>query len=135
MSLTQFATVAVARSHLKDVLDASALGLTTTIQREDQRFAVVEAERLRLALAEAVTPDTQLVAEAGGWSAFLPGLPIGASGRTSAEALEDLVTALREYAADWNDHLRLAPNHAHHWALVQVVDLSTDDQLINWLTA
>ena len=48
-------------------------------------------------------------------------------------ALADLVVALREYAQDWNDHLRTAPNHHQHWALVTLVELSDDTQLLEWL--
>lgn len=40
--------------------------------------------------------------------------------------------SLREYAEDWEDHLKDAPNHADAWALVQLVKLSTDDELRDW---
>ena len=43
------------------------------------------------------------------------------------------VLALREYAEDWVDRLFVAPNHAGHWGLVQLVALSDDEQLATWL--
>ena len=30
--------------------------------------------------------------------------------------------------------LHAAPNHRENWALVQLIDLSTDEQLTAWLT-
>ena len=53
--------------------------------------------------------------------------------RTFDEAIDDLVQAAREYAEDWNDHLLLAPNHRGNWGLVQLVELSTVEQLRNWV--
>ena len=48
-------------------------------------------------------------------------------------ALDDLVDALRDYAADWNDHLHIAANHEANWAVAALVELSTDEQLRSWL--
>ena len=75
----------------------------------------------------------QVVAEAGGWSAFVPGVPIAAGGATYEEAVTELVHALREYAEDWQQHLRHASNHQGNRVLVQVVSVSTDEQLRAWL--
>lgn len=50
------------------------------------------------------------------------------------DALTDFVDALRDYAEDSEDHLHAAPNHRENWALVQLIDLSTDQQLAAWLT-
>jgi hypothetical protein len=44
-----------------------------------------------------------------------------------------MVDALREYAEDWQDHLLDAPNHRENWGLVQLISLSDDDQLREWL--
>jgi hypothetical protein len=92
------------------------------------------ADRLRATLATLVTHEASLVAEAGGWSAVVPGLPISGSGSTLDDAVDDLLVALREYADDWNDHLSGAPNHRDSWGLVQLVDLSDDAALRVWLS-
>jgi predicted RNase H-like HicB family nuclease len=97
------------------------------------RAAIVDADRLREALADAVAFRPQVVAEADGWSVFLPGLPVAADGSTFDEAVDEMVDALREYAADWESRLRLAPNHANAWPLIQLVALSDDAQLRSWL--
>ncbi|WP_431927398.1 hypothetical protein [Nonomuraea jabiensis] len=44
-----------------------------------------------------------------------------------------MVDALREYAEDWQDRLLDAPNHRENWGLVQLISLSDDDQLREWL--
>lgn len=128
-----FDTVTEAREHLRDLLDAAEAGIPATVRRHGSRAAVVDAERLRHFLSSLRPAQAQAVPEAGGWSIMLPGLPLAADGATFDEALDDLVEVLREYAADWRDHLRHAPNHADNWALVQIIDLSIDDQLKEWL--
>jgi predicted RNase H-like HicB family nuclease len=122
-----------ARAHLKDLLDAAERGRTATIRRDAGRTAVVEVERLRSTLATLGGQRAQVVAEAGGWSVFIPGVPVAADGATFDEAIDEMVVALREYAEDWQDRLLDAPNHRNNWALVQLIDLSDDDQLRDWL--
>jgi hypothetical protein len=74
------------------------------------------------------------VSEAGGWSVFLPGTPLAADGERLDEAVDEMVVAMREYAEDWESRLADVPNHRDHWALVQLVSLSEDDELRAWLT-
>lgn len=122
-----------ARTHLKDLLDAAEQGCTATVRRDSSISVVVDAERLRHYLA-AVTPSrAEVVAEAGGWSVFIPGLPVAADGVGFDEAITEMVDALREYATDWQERLREAPNHRDNWGLVQLISLSADEQLRNWL--
>ena len=85
------------------------------------------------ALTRLIPSPVQMVAEDGGWSAVLPGLPIAADGPTFAAAVDDCLVALREYAEDWNDHLLAAPNHVDYWGLVQLIELSSPEQLRAWL--
>ena len=134
ISHTRFGSYSEARARFKDLLDAAALGRTATVDRDHQRAAIVDAERFRALLTSKVS-GCVLVAEAGRWSAFIPGLPAAVDGATFDEAIDEMVMALREYAADWEDRLRLAPNHVQHWATVQLINLSSDAELANWLTA
>jgi hypothetical protein len=69
------------------------------------------------------------VAEGDGWSVYLPG--IAADGAT----VEEMIDALRDYAEAWTERLRLAPNHADNWGLVQIITLASDGQLRDWLLA
>jgi hypothetical protein len=128
-----FASFTLARAQLRKVLDAAEDGAVTRIDRDDTHFVVLNADLLRRSLMVARPANAVVVAEAGGFSAFLPGTPIAGVGETLAETLDDLVDALRDYAEDWNDHLRTAPNHRGNLLLVTLVDTSSDDELRTWL--
>jgi predicted RNase H-like HicB family nuclease len=126
--------VAEGRAHLRELLDAAARGVPAGLRRDRTGFVIVDATRLRQLLATR-SRCAEAVAEAGGWSIFIPDIPIAADGATLDEAVDDMVVALREYAADWVDRLSTAPNHRDNWWLVQLVELSSDEELADWLTA
>jgi predicted RNase H-like HicB family nuclease len=133
MSAVHYESYTEARTHLKDLLDAAGEGRVATVRRDAGRAAVVDVERLRHYLSLVCPSKAQVVAEAGGWSIFIPGLPVAADGATFDEAVDDMVGALREYAEDWQDRLRVAPNHQDSWGLVQLIAHSDDQQLAEWL--
>ena len=121
------------RAHLKDLLDAAERGRPATVRRDMSTSAIVDAERLRDFLTTVCPTKAEVVAEAGGWSIFVPGLPVAVDARTFRDAVHEMVDALREYADDWQDRLADVVNHAGHWGLVQLIVLSTDEQLGDWL--
>ncbi len=133
MSITHYDSYTDARTHLKDLLDAAERGRVATVRRDTRRTAVVDVDRLRSTLASLSPSRAQIVAEANGWSVFIPGLPIAADGATFDDAVAEMIAALREYADDWQERLLDAPNHRGNWVLVQLVGLSDDDQLRDWL--
>jgi predicted RNase H-like HicB family nuclease len=133
MSAVHYDSYTEARAHLKDLLDAAGEGRVATVRRDTGRAAVVDVARLRRYLVSVCPSNAQMVAEAGGWSVFIPGLPVAADGATFDEAIGDMADALREYAEDWQDRLRTAPNHADNWGLVQLIALSDDDELRDWI--
>lgn len=118
MTTRQFGTFTAARSNLRDLFDTAHSGRVTTVARDRERFAVVDAGLLRAQLAALRPSGAVVVAEGGGWAAFLPGLPIAGDGADLDGALEDLIDA---------------PNHHDNWSLVALTELSTDDQLKDWL--
>lgn len=128
-----YESVSEARKHLKNVFDAAGQGRVSTVRRDDGQVAVVDVGRLRHFLMSVVPSRAEVVAEAGGWSVFIPGLPVAADAESFDEAVADMVEALREYAEDWQDHLRDAPNHRDNWGLVQLIELSSDSDLRAWL--
>jgi len=72
----------------------------------------------------------------GRWLVRLPARdPVAADGATVEEAVEEMIDALRDYAEAWTERLRLAPNHADNWGLVQIIMLASDGQLRDWLLA
>lgn len=133
MSAVHYDSYTDARTHLKDLLDAAERGRVATVRRDARTTAFVDRERLRYFLATVTPSGAQVVAEDAGWSVFIPGLPVAADGASFDEALDEMIIALREYAEDWQDRLLDAPNHAGNWGLVQLVSLSDDNQLREWL--
>jgi hypothetical protein len=53
--------------------------------------------------------------------------------RTFEDAIDELAIAIREYAQGWRDRLQHAANRSEDWGIVQLVGLSDDDQLRDWL--
>ena len=133
MTTVHFDTVSDARAHLTQLLDAAEAGQPASLRRGSRRTAIVDSERLRATLAALRPSNAALVAEAGGWVVTLPNTPIAADASTVEAALAEMIQALREYAEDWADHLMHAPNHREHWGLVQLIQLSDDEQLHAWL--
>jgi predicted RNase H-like HicB family nuclease len=133
VSAVHFDSYTEAQAHLKALLNAAERGLVATVRRDSARTAVVDVERLRHYLAAVSPSHAQVVPEEGGWSIFIPGLPIAADGQTFDEAVSEMIDALREYAEDWQDRLLDAPDHRENWDLVQLISLSDDEQLRDWL--
>ena len=78
-------------------------------------------------------PTARVVAEKDAWVIVIPQTPFAAEGQSLDAAVDDLIANLREYASEWPEHFASAPNHAGNWALVQLVNLSSDDALHAWL--
>lgn len=133
MSAVHYDSYTDARRHLKALLDAAESGRVATVRRESAVSAIVDGDRLRHYLALVTPSRAQVVSESGGWSIFIPGLPVAADGATLDEAVTEMIDALRQYADDWQDHLLNAPNHRENWGIVQLISLSEDDQLREWL--
>jgi len=133
MSAVHYDSYTAAREHLKDVLDTAESGQVVTVRRDSATAAVLSADRLRHLLASVVPSRVEVVAEAGEWSAFIPGLPVAAAAADYDALIGDVVDALREYAEDW-PRLQQAPNHRENFGLVQLVSLSDDEELRRWIT-
>jgi hypothetical protein len=121
------------RKNLSALIDAARQGRVATLRRDNSRTAFVDVERLRHFLASVHPAEAQVVSEGSGWSVFIPGLPVAADAATFDEAITEMIVALREYAEDWQDRLQHAPNHRENWGLVQLIGLSDDAQLAEWL--
>jgi predicted RNase H-like HicB family nuclease len=128
-----FASFTAARNNLRHVLDAAHEGLVTTLTRDNERFVVASADTRGAELRRLLRSHAVVSAEGGGWAAYLPRVPVHGDATTFDEAVHDLIDALREYAEDWNDRLHSAPNHLPHRSLVEMVELSDDLQLREWL--
>lgn len=123
-----------ARANIKDILDASQSGRAVSVERDSRKSAVVDGERLRKHFASTASAKPEAIMDDGAWVMTIPGLPIAVEANLYEEAITELVYALQEYAEDWHGLLGQAPNHAGNWDLVQLVELSTEEQLKRWVT-
>lgn len=131
-AVVDYPTYSSARTHFKNVLDAAEGGRSVTVARDGQISVVVPATRLRDFFFRAVSPRVELAQEDGRVIALMLGRPFVSEGANVDEALDDLAESLREYAEDWESRLQYAPNHRDNWALVQLIKLSSDEELLDW---
>ncbi|QLY34892.1 prevent-host-death protein [Nocardia huaxiensis] len=125
-----------AREHFAQMLTAAEAGNVAVVSRKGKDSALVEVGRLRWLLSHIIRAhEPQVVRENNNWVAYLPGLPLAVEESDLDTAITALIEAMREYTADWQDHLHGAPNHRKNVDFVQFVELSTDEQLREWLTA
>lgn len=94
-----------------------------------------DPKRVREGLSKLVAIRPGVSFSKSGCYINLPGLPIYGEGPDLDAALTDLVSELREYSHAWHERLNAAPNHRDSWGLVMLTDLSTDQQLADWLAA
>jgi len=110
-SPVQFDSVADGRAHLKELLDAAAAGIPAELRRDRDHFAVVDAGRLRHSLAS-LCRRAEVLAEADGWSVFVPGIPVAADADTLGRGVQKLL----EMSSAFRDAVEL--NRAGHSALL-----------------
>lgn len=92
------------------------------------------SEGLRHYLEVVVPSHAQVNLENSGlWSASLPGVPLWVEAPTYEAVIEAMISELREYAAEWREELFEAPNHRDNWGLVLLVEISSNQQLAEWL--
>jgi hypothetical protein len=92
------------------------------------------SDGLRHYLEVVVPSHVQINLEDSGlWSASLPGVPLWAEAPAYQAVIEAMIEELREYAAEWREHLFEAPNHRENWGLVLLVEISRNQQLAKWL--
>ncbi len=132
-TVRHFDSFTSARTNLRGVLDAAREGVVTTVTRDKERFVVMSADALGEQPRHLLPSQAVVVPEGGGWAAFIPGVLVHGDAATFDDAVDDLLAALREYAQDWNDRLHVTPNHAQHRSVVELVELSDDEQLRGWL--
>jgi len=133
MPAVQYERFTDARTHLKELLDAAEEGRPAAVVRQDRSTALVDRQRFVRYLMALNAGRVELVPDGDAWLAIIAGTPIAAEGDDAADAIDELIDAVRDYAADWSARLRLAPNHEQNWGLVQLVDHSSDDELRVWM--
>lgn len=134
MPAVQYDRFTEARTHLKELLDAAEQGRPAAVTRHDRSTVLVDRPRFVRHLMALNAGRVELVPDGDAWLAVVADSPISAEGDDAADAIDELIDAMREYAEDWSARLRLAANHEQNWGLVQLVDHSSDDELRAWIT-
>lgn len=131
--VTHYESYTEARKHLKDLLDTASNGRVVVLERSGEQLSVIQSDVLRGLLVRSISVRPEMVHEDGAWAIFVPGMPIAAEAEDIDAAVDELIVAIGEYAEDWHARLRFAPNHQAHVAFVQFIDISTDQQIREWI--
>lgn len=130
----QYLSYTDTRNHLAEALNTVEAGIPIGIQRRETQVTLIESKKLQeVLMGTRLLGRPEAVAEAGGWSVFLPGAPVAADGANLDEAVDEFISALRQYVEDWETRLRLAPNHQRRWPLVLFASLSSDADIAEWV--
>lgn len=68
-----------------------------------------------------------------GWRIDVPHVPISGIGPTQEAAYAACLAEMREYAVGWRGGWKDWPAHHHNEGLVQMIEWSTDEELLLWL--
>ncbi len=129
-----FLTYSEARKNFRALLDRSAQHRAVGVAPRNGTSSVIVETQSYKDLLRHQLPTAVAVAENGGWSLWLEGVPVGVDGDTLNEAVDELIDDLRVYADQWNEQLHLTPNHQRFLPLVHFIELSTDTELRGWIT-
>ncbi len=132
MSVMEYQDVTDVSYHITEALTAARDGVPVSVVQDSQRYALVEVDRLLKTFA-AASPRARVVHDGDRWCLFVPGLPVLAEGFTVNDMLDDAIAVLHEYADDWIDGVCGSAGTDTQWNVVQLVSLSTDEQLRGWL--
>ena len=128
--MTNFATLGDARAHLAALADA---GKPASDAREGRNVAAVDAARLRKALLKLLPAQVTVIHENGAVGIALAEPALAVEGADFDAAVAQMVIALREYATNWTENLRRTPDNDNAWGVVQLVSLSDDTELGDWV--
>lgn len=131
--MLDYSTITEARTHLKEAYDRASRGTAVRLGRDQDRLVLTNQDRLRRYFASTVSPRLRVGQDDGRWIASMDARPFVAEGADAESAIDELTTELREYAEDYEEHYSGASNHQNDWGLVQLVQLSTDAELAEWV--
>lgn len=138
----RYETLQASRANLSSVIDTAQEGLMVSLQRggSDREIragsvAVVKTAVLRDLLEKLVADSVEVEhnPEEGLYTAGLRGLPLAAEAESLSDVFNELVDEIRDYADDWVNRLRFAPNHEGNVPIVYLAQTMSDDELHGWL--
>lgn len=120
-------TVTEARRQLPSLLDKAQRGRWQLVGRRNRREVILaDADEIGTLLGVAYRFHPEVMINEDEASVWLPELNTHAVGSTVDEALNELADVMLEYAEDWEDDLRHAPNHRDNVGYVRRIELAGD---------
>lgn len=116
-----------ARDNLKLLLDRAEGGAVAVVRR-NAPVVVASRDVFDAALAPQAPFNVNVSVTTTQVSMWIDGLPTHAVGSTLDEAEDEFLDALVEYAEDWLEELRFAPNHKQHAGLVQRILMYAEER-------
>ena len=116
-----------ARANWSQFVNAAESGEWQLISKYSQRVVAVRAQDLLSLLSVCYSFHPEVLIEDEGYAIWLPELEIYGQGASLEEAIADLLESAREYADEWEDELRHAPNHRDRAGWVRRIQLAGDD--------
>jgi prevent-host-death family protein len=116
-----------ARASWAQFVNAVESGEWQVISKYSRRVVAVRAQDLLELLAPCFSFRPEVLIEDEGYAIWLPELDVYGQGASLEEATADLLDSAREYAEEWEDELRHAPNHRDRAGWVRRVQLAGDD--------
>jgi len=119
-----------ARNHWADLLDAAASGDWQRVEPLRREPVILASQRQLARLLELAAPFAPevLYEDDDSVSIWLNEFDVYGSGDSLEEAAGDLLESVREYVDDWEEDLKLAPNHRDRIWHVRRVQLAGDDE-------
>jgi prevent-host-death family protein len=116
-----------ARAQLPTLLEKVRSGHWQLIGRRGRPEVVVaEAGEMEALLAPVFRFRPEVDIDGGDVGVYLFELDVHGVGAALDEALDDLAEVMLQYAEDWVDHLRHAPNHAPRAGYVRRIEIAGD---------
>lgn len=125
-SLTHQFKAREARDHLSELMDRAENGGVAVLRRNSP-MVIVEREVLDKALAAQCPFDVKASVTGGQTALWMDGFPVHGVGDSYDAAEDDFLDALVEYAEEWMQELRFAPNHRGNGPLVDRVLMYAGD--------
>ncbi len=133
--LLEYPKITDARAAISEIYSTAERHLVVRINREgDAPVAVIRNDNLKEALQALCPLDPQVrFSKNGTVSMWIDGLPVSSQGSSLPEAENELIGALRDYAQTWVEELKNYPNHKDRWGIANLVMLSSDSELSEFL--
>lgn len=129
--ILEYKSISAARSAISEIYNTAERHLAVAITREnDAPITVIRQDHLKKALEALCLLEPQVrFSSDGEVSMWIDGLPVSGQGESFEAAGQEIIDSLRDYAKTWIEDLRDYPNHKDRWDVVNLVLLSSDDEL------